>query len=135
MRRVSAHAWQCRPDRDRHAQPALVDERLEFASNVEDERTQDERLGMYLEAPGRDLGDVEYLIDEMPEMCRRGGDSINRRSLAWRQIAVNAVLEELDESNDGIERRPELVRNVCEEFAFRGVRARDLAVQSFELGR
>ena len=89
--------------------------------------------GVNLEAPRRDLGDVEHLIDEMPKVRRRGGDAIDGRHLARRQVAVDAVLEQLHEADDRVERRAQLVRDVGEEFAFRGVRARDLAVESLEL--
>jgi len=46
-----------------------------------------------------------------------------------------AVLEQLHETDDGVERRAEFMRDVREEFALCGVGARDFAVESLELGR
>ncbi len=88
---------------------------------------------MNLEAPRRDLGDVEHLIDEMTKVGGRRGDAIDGRHLARSQVAVDAVLEELHEADDRVERSAQLVRDVGEEFAFRGVRARDFAVEPLEL--
>src|SRR5512143_3324593 len=90
---------------------------------------------MYLEAARRDLGDVEHLIDEMAKMRRRCRDAIDGWYLSRRKIAVHAVLEQLDETHDGVERRSQLVRDVGEEFALRRVRSSHLAVQSLQLGR
>ncbi len=96
---------------------------------------QHERFGMHLESAGGDLGDVEHLIDEMSQMRRRRGDAVHRRHLTRRQIAVHAVLQQLDEADDGVERRAQLVRDVREKLALRRVGARNFAVQSLELSR
>ena len=123
VRRVGAHARQRRADRDREAQSALADQRLELARDVEHERPEHDRLGMNLETAGGDLRDVEHLIDEMAQMRRRRRDPVDRRHLPRRQIAIHAVLQQLDEADDRVERRAQLVRDVREELALRGWRA------------
>ena len=65
-------------------------------------------------------------------MCRRGGDPVDRRYLARREIAVKAVSKELDESDDCVERCPQLVRDVGEELALRLVRPFHVAVEPLE---
>ena len=135
MRRIGSHARQRRADGDRQAETAFVDERFELARDVQHERTQHERLRMHLESAGGDLRDVEHLIDEMSQMRRRRGDAVDRRHLSRREIAVDAVLEQLDESDDRVERRAQLVRDVGEKLALRRVRARHFAVQPLELRR
>src|SRR5215471_16966865 len=66
-------------------------------------------------------------------MRGRRGDSIDGRHLSRRQIAVDAILEQLDETDDGVEWSAQLVRDVGEELALRRVGARDLAVEALEL--
>ena len=90
---------------------------------------------MHLEPTRGDLRDVQHLIDEMSQMRRRRGDAVDGRHLSRREIAVHTVLQQFDESDDRVERRAKLVRDVREELALRRVRARHLAVQSLELRR
>ena len=91
--------------------------------------------GVHLQSARGDLRDVEHLIDEMPQMRCRRGDAIHRRHLARRQIAVEAVAQQLDETDDGVERRSQLVRDVGQELALRLIRALHVAVQSLEFNR
>ena len=55
----------------------------------------------------------------------------------WRgdRSPYTPSLQQLDESDDRVERRAQLVRDVREELALRRVRARDFAVQPLELRR
>ena len=64
---------------------------------------------MNLEAAGGNLCDVEHLVDQAPEMIRRRGDPIHGRHLTRREVAIYAILEQLDESDDRVERSAQLV--------------------------
>ena len=59
-------------------------------------------------------------------------DPLDGAGLSWRQRPIRAVTEHLDKTNDGRERRPQLMRHVGEEFALRPVRARQLGRKLFE---
>ena len=91
------------------------------------------RLRVHLETAGGDLRDVEHLVHEMAQVRRRGSDAIDRRNLPRREVAIEAVAQQLDEADDGVERRPQLVRDVGEELALRLVGALHVAVQALEL--
>src|SRR3954467_5994336 len=90
---------------------------------------------MHLQPASGDLRDIQDLIDEVPKMRGRRGDAIDRRYLPGRQVAIKPVPQQLDESDDRIERSSELMRDVREKFALRLVRPLHIAVQSFELDR
>ena len=131
--RIGSHAGKGRADGDREAQASLVDQRLQLTRDVQHERSKHERFGVHLESPGGDLRDVEHLVHEMSQVCGRRRDAVDGRNLARRQIAVHTVLEQLDETNDRVERRSQLVRDIGEKLALRRVGARHFAVQSLEL--
>ena len=117
------------------ASPLLADERFQLARHVEHERAQHDRLGVHLQSARGDLGDIEHLIDEMAQMRRRRGDTIHGWYLARCEVAVKTVAQQFDETDDGVERRAQLVRDVREEFALRLVGALHVAVESLEFNR
>jgi hypothetical protein len=90
---------------------------------------------MHLETSSSHLGDVEYLVDEMPQMTRRCCDPFDRLSLARGELAVDAIAEHLYETDDRVERCSQLVRDIREELTLDAARVAYLAVELLELRR
>src|SRR5438094_7837782 len=125
--RMRAHAWQRGADGDGQIQSALIDQRLQLTHDVEHERPQYDGFSVNFESSRRDLGDVEDLIDEMSQMSGRCRNALDGRCLTRRQVTVNAVSQEIDEADDRVERRAQLVRDVGEKLALHPVGAQELA--------
>src|SRR5436189_1661647 len=71
----------------------------------------------------------------MPQMRCRSGNPIHWWYLARCEIPVKTVAQQFDETNDGIQRRPQLVRDVGQEFTLRLIRALHVTVESLEFNR
>src|SRR5206468_6194991 len=107
--RIGPHAWQRRADGDGEIQSPLADQRLELAGDVEHEWSKHDRFGVHFEPASGDLGDVEYLVDEVPQMRRGGRDAFHRRRLTSGEVAVDAVAQQVHETDDRVQRGSQLV--------------------------
>ena len=87
---------------------------------------------MHLQSACGDLGDIEHLIDEMPQVCRGCGNPVHWRHLSRREISIETVAQEFDETDDGVERRSQLMRDVGQEFTLRLIGSLHVTVQPLE---
>ncbi len=84
---------------------------------------------------------AEDVVDQREQMCAAAKNVVNKAALFGREIADQAVAQQLGESDDRIQRRSQLVRHVREEFGLHPARALELdvfllkrALERFEFG-
>ncbi len=70
--------------------------------------------------PRLDLREREHVVDEREQVLAAAGDDAEPLALRPRERRV--ALQELDEAEDAVERRPQLVRHVGEKDALRAAR-------------
>ena len=85
-------------------------------------RVQIEASQLERHAAGIDGGEVEDVIDQVEQVVRGTDDAVRVLFLALIQRAEILVGQNLGEPDDGGERRPELIRDVGEEFGRQPVR-------------
>jgi hypothetical protein len=129
-----------------HQSERLVDQqRPQHPPKRAEQRRHLERRGTNLDLPGFDLRQVEQIVDEIGELLRRLADVVDLVLL----IAVRAetVGQQIDQRQNRVHRRPELVGHVRQEprlhfvgaakmigaFVELGVECDDAAVGVFEL--
>jgi hypothetical protein len=81
-----------------------------------DEVGEEHLLDVHRHRPGLDLRQVEDVADEVQQVGAGAVDGAGEFHLLGRQVALGVVAELLAEDQDGVERRPELVRHVGEEL-------------------
>ena len=99
-------------ERDALARGALADHRDAVLEQV----GQGHRREVELHPPGLDLRQVEDLVDELEEVAPGVADVADVLLLALGQLAEHAVEQHVGEPDDGVQRRPELVRHAREEL-------------------
>src|ERR1700730_10137352 len=107
------------PRVNRHFEPQAVPSRPlpDQGEGIVEGGGEIEGLRLQLHAAGLDLGQVEDVVDEREEVLARRQDVVEVLLLVAMDLAEHALQQHLGEADDGIERRPELVRHVREEFA------------------
>src|SRR5713101_8445710 len=108
-------------------------ERHRRLDTLVDQLVQVELLGDHLELPGLDTGEVEDAIDELEEVGATVVYRADVRLLSLRQLAVEAVQQHLREADDGVERRPELVRHAGQKLGLEPAGLHELRVGFGEL--
>src|SRR5262249_11419284 len=103
--------------------------------HVGDERVDRDRLGPEVDPPRLDLGEVEEVVDEVEEMARAREDVAQELLVILRDLADLAVVHELGEADDRVQRRAGRGRHVREELALEAIRFLDAAVLLLERGR
>src|SRR5689334_13259650 len=88
---------------------------------------------MYLQTAGSHLRQIEHLIDEVTQMVCGRLDALDRFDLAWCELAIDAFAEEIHESDNRVERRSQLVRDVRQKLTFHAVDAKQFGRQAFKL--
>src|SRR3954464_3359040 len=68
-------------------------------------------------------------------MIRRRFDALDGLYLSRSELSVHAFSQQVHEADNGIERSPELVRNVRQELALHSVYTKELRGEAFELLR
>ena len=95
-------------------------------------RRQGECRDLELDLAGLDLGEVEDVVDQGHEMPSRGEDVVEVLGLLVIDLAVQLLPQDLRETADRVQRRPQLVRHVGQELrlvAARGFELTGLLVQ------
>ena len=98
-----------------------------------DQPGQIDRLGIELELPGLDLGEVEHLVDEA-EQVGAGGIHAAQRFLRLVRAEPRRVGDHhLGQPDDGVERGAQLVAHAGEELRLVLARLRELAALLLDL--
>ena len=82
----------------------------------DEQRRHLHRLQVERHLAGFHLGQIEDVVDQREQMLAAAEDVADEPALLIGQLADQAVAEHLGEADDGVERRPQLVRHVGEEF-------------------
>src|SRR4051812_30238361 len=99
-------------ERDAVALRALADQR----HRVRDGGRQVEDGKLELHAAGLDLREIEDVVDEREKMTARLVDVLQVIELLGVQLTEHLVDQHFREADDGVQRRPQLVRHVGEEL-------------------
>ena len=94
-----------------------------------------DRLGTEVELAGLDLREIEHVVDELQQVAAARQDVAEELLVLRRRRIDLAVVQQLGEADDRVERRAQLVRHVREELALEPVRFLDAAVLQLELDR
>ena len=93
MSRVCSDARQGCVNCDREAQFPFANKRLKIARDIQNKRTEHDRLWMHLKSACGDLGNVQDLIHEVAQMCGGGRDAINGKYLPCGKLSVESVMQ------------------------------------------
>ena len=86
------------------------------------------RLQVERHLAGFHLGQVEDVVDQGEQMLAAAEDVADEPALLIGHLAHQAVPEHLGEADDGVQRRPQLVRHVGEELGLHAARVFQLDV-------
>src|SRR4029450_9303588 len=111
---------------DNEAVLVLRGELSRGADDLVDEPGQIDTLGIEFELAGFDLREVEDLVDEAQEVGPGGIDAAQRLQRLFRAEARRVGDHHLGETDDGVERRAQLVAHAGEELRLALARLRQL---------
>jgi hypothetical protein len=103
---------------DNEAVLVLLGELSRGADDLIDEPCQINRLGIEFELAGFDLRKIQYLVDEAKEVGPGGIHTAQRFQCLFRAEARGIGDHHLRQTDDGIERRAQLVAHAGEELRF-----------------
>ena len=72
---------------------------------------------MQLNAPGLDLGEIEHLVDQVEQVLAGTLDAGRRLLEIVEAVILGVLAQHLDDADDGIKRRAQLVAHVGQELA------------------
>ncbi len=102
--------------------PAQRRHALHHRADSADHLAKQDRLRMNLHASGFDLGEVEDVVDDAEEIFARRVNVVQKPAVPRIEIAGDVGDEDLRESDDGVERRAQLVTRRRQEDALRAIR-------------
>ena len=103
-------------------------QRTQRLADLRDELADVDGLGPDVEHPRLDLGEVQHVVDQPAQVMRAREDVAEVLAMALGDDADAAVVHELGEADDPVQRRAQLVRHRREEVGLRAVGALDLGV-------
>ena len=88
VRGVGAEPRECGGDLQGERESLLDDQRLDLTRDIDHERTQRERLTMHVEAPRRELREIEHLVHQRLQMFCGGLDALHGADHPRTELAV-----------------------------------------------
>jgi hypothetical protein len=116
---------------------AFCGQRLEGARQALDHAAQRQVFRHQLQLAGLDLGDVEDVVDQVQQVVAGRINRLGEAHLLFVQVAGRIVRQQLGQDQRAVERRPQLVRHVRQEFRLVAAGALQLqrALAQLVLGR
>ena len=110
--RVDARA----PTTARSRTPSLVARSRTITTPRSSAVGQRERRDLEVDLAGLDLREVEHVVDQRQQVARRGEDVVEVLGLLVVDLAEQLLAQHLREAADRVQRGPQLVRHVGQEF-------------------
>ena len=106
------------PDRsvamNRDPVAVLRRKRLDGLDDIVDQRPQSKRVEAQLHPPGFDLGKIEDVVDQREEVAARAEHPIERLDILLQCLRI--LPQHLGDTDDGVERRAQLVAHIGKEL-------------------